>query len=99
SPDRGWRPGPAEHPRSSQVFEDLEPVAQQARRQEVLPHVLLTRAGEAAAELGLAQDLLDALRALVRRGDQVSRLPVVDLQRDPADIASDHWTNLPQRFR
>ena len=48
-----------------QIFEDPQPVAQQARREEVLAHVLLAGAAELLAELGLAQDLECALGALL----------------------------------
>ncbi len=62
-------------PRSclSQLVEDPQVVAQVARRQEVLAHVLLAAPPERAAELGVAQDLERALRALPRRSRRESR--------------------------
>src|SRR3712207_9298332 len=66
-----------------------EPVAQQPRREERLPRVLLPGPAEPAAELGVAKDLRAAFRALLGGGDEVARLAVGDLQRDPADVAGD----------
>ena len=51
------------------------------------------------SESRFAQDLRDALRALVGRADEVTGLGIVHLERDPADSPGNHWANLPQRFR
>src|SRR3954470_18500794 len=47
-----------------EVGEELEPVAQQARGEELAPGVLLALAPELLAELGVAEDLEAALGAL-----------------------------------
>ncbi len=57
----------------AQLVEDPQIVAQVARRQEVLAHVLLAAPAQRAAELGVAQDLERALGALARRWRRGSR--------------------------
>src|SRR5687768_9069452 len=64
---------------SRKAREDPKPVAQQARHQEVRPHVLLPCPAESLSELGVLQDLDTALSRLLRGLDQETRYPVLDL--------------------
>src|SRR4051812_28590409 len=52
-------------PSSLQALEDVQPVAQQARREEVLADVLLTGPAELLAVVGLAQEPERAVGALL----------------------------------
>src|SRR5215210_7271381 len=70
--------------RSRELAEDLEPVAHQARGEEVGPHVLLAGAPEMLAEPGVAQDPQRPVGALLGARDQVAGGAVLDLQRDAA---------------
>ena len=62
-------------------------------------HVLLARAPEPLAEVGLAQDAQRALGALLGRGDEEAGLAVLHLERDAADVAADERAALPERLR
>src|SRR4051794_9515638 len=62
-PGHGSRRGRAGALASLQALEDPEPVAQQARREEVLADVLLAGPAELLAELGLAEDAERAVGA------------------------------------
>ena len=73
-------------------------VAQVARREEVLAHVLLAAPAQRAAELGVAQELDRALGALLDAGDEVSGDAVLDLQRYAADVPADERPRLPDRL-
>src|SRR5258708_680971 len=84
--------------RSVEVGEDLEPVAQQTRREELLARVFLAGAAEALAELGVGEDLEAALRTLGRGVDQVAADAILDLQGDSADVAGDRRAPLPERL-
>src|SRR3954447_4989320 len=79
--------------------EDAQPVAQQPRCEEVLADVLLAGAAEGLAELRLPEDAQRPLGALLRARDQVAGLPVLDLERDAADVAADERPRLPERLR
>ena len=92
-PGRGWRRGRAVRRvgHLQHLVEDPQPVAQVARRQEVRAHVLLAaRARAACPSVRVAR----GSRASARRTPRASRhevagLAVLDLQRDPADVAAD----------
>src|SRR5690606_32133845 len=90
--------GPAARSSHTEVGEDLQPIAEQARAEEVLARVLLARLAEPLGELGIAQEIERALRRLLDRGDQKARLAVDDLQRDAAHVAADRRPALPERL-
>src|SRR3954462_12649845 len=81
-----------------QVSEDLQPVAQQARGQEMLAHMLFPGTAELTPVFGLAQEPDRPIRAFLGRLHQVSGGAVLHLQRDPADVAADERAGLPQRL-
>src|SRR5690349_13225919 len=82
-----------------QLGEYLQPVAQQARHQELLADVLLAGEPESAAEAGVLEDLPGTLGALVDARDEEAGDAVLDLQRDPADVTADERPRLPDRLR
>src|SRR5215207_8881593 len=85
-------------PLAVDVVDQLQPVAQQARRQEHAAGVLLALAAELLAELRGAEDVQAALGALVRRVDEEAADAVLDLQRNAADVAGDRRPPLPERL-
>src|SRR5213079_1961908 len=80
------------------VVEQLQPVAQQPRRQEHPPGVLLALAAELLAQLRVTEDLQAALGTLRRGVDEEAADAVFDLQRNPADVAGDRRPSLPERL-
>src|SRR3954447_5465739 len=90
--------GPDRRRSGVQVGEDPQPVEQQTRGEEPLPRPLLSGAAEPASQLRVLKDLDGVLRGLVGRGDQVSVLPVDDLQRDAPHVAADRRAPLPERL-
>src|SRR3954454_16136310 len=97
-PGRGWRRAGAARRPLLELPEDAEPVAQQARREEVLAHVLLAGAAELLAELGLLEDAQGAVGALVGRPHEEAGAPVLHLERDAAHVAADERPSLPERL-
>src|SRR6476661_1176807 len=87
-------------PRGSgvEVRQQPEPVAQQARREELATGVLLAGAAQPLAQLRVGEDLEAALGALRGRVDQEAALAVGDLQRDAPDVAADRRAALPERL-
>src|SRR5262249_2340259 len=85
-------------PSQLELPEQLEPVAQEPRRQEHLARVLLAGPPQAFRQLGVAQNAEGPLRGLLGRGDQESRLSVLDLKRDAANVPGDHGAHLPHRL-
>src|SRR5918999_801838 len=81
------------------LAEDAQPVAQEARCEEVPAHMLLPAAAELLAEVGLLQDAQGAVGAVLRRRDEESRLTVLDLERYAPDVAADERPGLPERLR
>src|SRR3954453_14341059 len=61
-------------------------------------YVPLPPPAEGLPECGVLQNLERALGAVLDRGDQVAGFAVLDLQRDPADVAADERATLPQRL-
>src|SRR5688572_8608241 len=97
--DLGWRPGPAAGTSPSEhLVEDLQIVAQVARREEMLAHVLLAAQAQRSAEAWVIEDGSHARGALLDAVDEVARLAVLHLQRDPAHVAADERPALPQRL-
>src|SRR5213592_4399018 len=78
--------------------EQLHPVAQQARREELAAGMFLAGAAEALAQLRVGEDLEAALGALLGRVDEEAALAVLDLQGDAADVAGDRRAALPERL-
>ena len=78
--------------------DDLQVVAQVARHEEVLAHVLLAAAPERLAERGVLEDVERALGALLDVVDEVAGDAVLHLQRDAADVAADERPALPDRL-
>ena len=79
-----------------QRVEQRQPVAQQARAEEMLAGVLLAAAAEALAQLGIGEHLGAAQRALLAGVDQEPGLAVLDLERNAADVAGDRRASLPE---
>src|SRR5207248_7584525 len=98
-PVPGWRPVSAGRRHSSQFVEDTKPVAEQARSEEMPPHVLLARPSQALPELRLAQDAQSPLGAFLRRSHKEPGGPVLDLKRNAAHVAADERPRLPERLR
>src|SRR5262245_5578875 len=88
--DTGLEPG--------EPVEEGEPVAEQARRQEVRPHVLLAAQRAGTRGLGVAESLEARSRTLLRRVHQPSRLAVADLDDDAAHPPGDGGPRLPERL-
>src|SRR5438552_4072131 len=80
---------------SEQAVEQHEPVAQEPRRQEVAPNVLLPAQRTLPSLRGIAQDLDAGLGTLGGRIDEPPRLAVLDLGDDAPDGAGDRRTRLP----
>src|SRR5204862_6579326 len=72
-----------------QLAEDPQVVAQVARRQEVLAHVLLAAPAERLAQRRVAQDVQRPLGAGLAVAHEIPRDSVPHLQRDTPDMASD----------
>src|SRR5262249_4981675 len=84
--------------RPEEPVEEREPVAQQARREEVPPHVLLAHESAGAGGERVGEDLETRSSALLRGVDQPAADTVLDLGHDPADTAGHGRPGLPERF-
>ena len=85
----GSRPCPATQPSQHARAKILQVVAQVARGEEVLAHVLLAAPAQRLAERGVAQDSRSARRSPRRLTTRYPEIAVLDLQRDAADVAAD----------
>src|SRR5690349_3609305 len=83
---------------SVEPVQQVEPVAQQARREELAAGVLLAFAAERLAQPRVLEDLEAAFRALLGGIDKEAGDAVFDLQRNAADVAADRRPPLPQRL-
>src|SRR6185437_17026451 len=81
-----------------ETVQQVEPVAQQPRREELAARVFLAFAAERLAEPGVVEDLEAALGALLGGVDEEAGDAVLDLQRDAADVAADRRPPLPERL-
>src|SRR5215218_3613872 len=79
-------------------MEDLQVVAEIPGGQEVLADMLLAAASKSLPERGVVQNVQRALGAVLHRRDEVTRLAVLDLERDAADVAADERAPLPERL-
>src|SRR5439155_18742347 len=83
---------------AGEAVEEHEPVAQEARREEATPHVLLPRECAGAGLGRVGEDLETGPTAVLRGVDEPAGLAVVNLGDDAADVPSDHRPALPQRL-
>src|SRR3954462_2641072 len=79
-----------------QLAEDPQVVAQVARREEALAHVLLAAAPERLAQRGVEQDVERAFRAGLHVTDEIPGDAVLALQRDPPNVPADERPPLPE---
>ena len=84
--------------RPDEPVEEHEPVAEQARRQEVRAHVLLATQSPNAGQFRVVQRLEARLGALLGRIHEPARLAVDDLHDDAADASGHRRPPLPERF-
>src|SRR5215468_6711038 len=91
-----WR---LHHRVAGKLVEEPQVVTQVSGGEETVPHDLAAAHAHLLGRLWIAQQFERAVNALVHAVDQKSGDPVLDLQRNAADIAADDRPPLPQAFR
>src|SRR5207342_1334751 len=66
---------------------------------EALAGALLAGTAQPPAQLRVLEDLDGALRGILGGGDEISILPLDDLERNAAHVAADCRAALPERLR
>src|SRR5665647_1393558 len=86
--------------RCDELLHNLEPVAEESRREEVAAYVLLAALRHLGRLIRVLEEVHDAIgaRVVVGRVDEESPLAVAQLQRDAADGTGHHRRTLPERF-
>ena len=79
--------------------EEREPVAQQARHEEALAHVLFPAAPASGGCGGVVEDLAAGVGALLDRIDEPAGLAVADLRGDAPDASGNGRPSLPEPLR
>src|SRR5437667_10115977 len=75
---------------ADKIRKQSEPIGDLSRRQEVFADELPSRFAHLAGAVRILEQLERALRAFLRRVDEISGSPVLDLQRDATRASADH---------